>query len=688
MMFEGDLYLPEGSGLAPDKVAARNAKIGKLIEACDAPSVRPGVRLEWVSWQWLYCYGSRCCFSPSRSGRVYYLLGANGSGKSSFNEVVSLALFGKDSDPYVVNVDKPPGASAWAEASVEAGGETFVIRREFDVRGEKLSQTASVLAGGSGAVVVAGAKAVSDWICQYITPADFALMDRRDADLLGMKPAEQKAVLDGATQSGAFIARLEAVREARNAYKWMADGLGHARDAIVSAVERDPSDDDLVEIMRGPRAASEAIALCRAQLAFARAADAAADRKTTVAKRLTGGCCVVARPVAESEVRALAREEARARLAAKAADSALADIARREPPAPRAQREDPDYLSEKVERYRTAVELFRHVEACPSPYDERCSACVARHGADAARGRAAAARLAEMNIGDAAAVAQKLRGYEARLARASRDAEAARARADWNAELADAQAIADAAASDLRTAEAAAGEAFVAGQLFDLKLSADELRAAAAAPRSGISALLRSRLRALEARHCSGVAAAADLKAVRKHANREREGARRLAAAAEDCSKRAALLKEVHESTRDRFRDAYCDAAKKIADAANSVLRAAYDLELSAEWDGSSVIFRYRNAGGPLLPADKASGFERAAMSLAVKAALRSLRFGASCGWLVVDEATHGFDGDNAGRLSAMLDAIARLGATVVALVTSGNAHAVIDRGRLDFVDS
>lgn len=664
-----ELLLPDGIGFSPDKVAQRNAKTSKAIEvalALEARSRGPPERMLLLSvgWQWMYGYGAKCFFGPGPSGRPCFVRGANASGKSSFGEVVGLALFGQETGKafpaasYVVNVGKPNDACAWVEASCAVGDRLYRIRREFEAKDDKLAQTATVVEDGTGAVVAAGRSAVSEWVGRFVTAEDFLLLDRRDVDLLAMKPAEQKAILDRMCRSEAVQAEMEAAHEAKKAFKWMATALESARDALRAASASDPDDGALSDAMWEARQAARAVVVCRAQLAFASSSKARAS--ASLAGLVSDDA--VPRRVPEEELARLRDEEGAARSSSEVAAARLLDVLRREPPRRAVSKEDASYLLEKVERYSEADGLFRSIPPAVGAFDPRCWACVERHGADVERREATEKRLAEMGVGDAREVAAKLRGYEARLRKASED-EA------WEADISGARGDAEKAAARHREASEAHREARVSSQLFELGMTPAELRRYSL---SKLSSALQARMRSLLSAQNSRVAAASELKALRKRANDERTSSGRLSGAAEMCAARAARLKELHAAAASKHGSMYQEAAGELARSANGVIGAAYGIEISGEWTGTYVAFRFSTPSGAWIPVEKASGFERAVISLALKAALRELACGSSCGWMVIDEANSGFDEANAGKLEALLEGISSLGTTVVALVSSG----------------
>ena len=667
MIFESlkpeELLLPEGLGFSPDKVAHRNAKTSKAIEvALEARSCGPAERMRLVSvgWQWLYGYGAKCFFEPGPGGRPCFVRGANASGKSSFSEVVGLALFGAEASCYVVNVGKPDEARAWVEASCAVGDRIYRIRREFDAKNDKLAQTATVVEDGTGAVVAAGRPAVAEWVGRFVTAEDFLLLDRRDADILAMKPAELKAILDRMCRSEAVQAEMAAANEAKKAFKWMATALESARDALRAASASDPDDGALSDAMREAREAAREVVVCRAQVAFA------SSSKARASASLAGLVAddAVPRRVSGEELAILRDDESAARSASTAAEARLRDVIRREPPRRAVSKaEDSSYLVEKVERYREADDLFRSIPRAVGAFDPGCWACVERHGADVRRREAAEKRLAEMGVGDAREVAAKLKGYEARLKMASE-------REAWEAEIAGARGDADKAAARHREASEAHREARVANQLFELDMTPAELRSYSL---SKLPSALQARMRYLLNAQNSRVAAASELKALRKRANDERASSGRLSGEAEMCAARAARLKELHAAAASKHGSMYQEAASDLARSANAIIGAAYGIEISGDWTGSSVAFRFTTPGGAWIPVDKSSGFERAVISLALKAALRELGRGSSCGWMVIDEANSGFDEANAGKLEALLEGISNIGPTVVALVSSGS---------------
>lgn len=147
---------PESLSLAID-TAACNAEIEKLTEDFvkqTETARRENVSLLRIDWSWLLCYGPDNYFDFRMiDGKIALLNGPNASGKSSFLDVICVAIFGEptsgrsdmcpSTDDVVCNV-RPPHSRAHATLSFQVDGQEFEIHRAFVSRGTRQAKTATV----------------------------------------------------------------------------------------------------------------------------------------------------------------------------------------------------------------------------------------------------------------------------------------------------------------------------------------------------------------------------------------------------------------------------------------------------------------------------------------------------------------------------------------------------------------
>ena len=680
------------SGYHPDKVAERSARVLAAVEAARAAAggagagaERGALRLESVEWQWIYGFGegNSFCLGPAGAPATVAVTGKNASGKTAFVDVVSLALFGRESEgresrgrpASMVGEDKPPGAAAWAEASVEVDGSRFRVRREFSRKKDgKLGRTAMVTSEGSGAIVASGRAETDAWVAGFVTPGDFAIADVRDKDLLCMAPADQKAFMDAALKTGRTQARLDAVSESQKAHAWLGRAL--VASAEDSTCPDDPSDEALSGAMYDSKRAAADTCVLRAKLAFANIASAVFRDRRNLAKRLREAAGpVLPRDVGEAELSGLRQRAADAAQARRAAESDMraSERASAAPPAPARAGESVGYLQDKAAKYRRAVTAAERLRALGEPraFNEGCWACAEREGGSVRARLECARELEVLGVsGTAEEVAKKARNYERRLLQAQERCDAEARAEEWAA--AHGAAVARAARAR-EASESASRELEKALLERDLHASGGDPAALACAEDSGLADALRRRLAAARKREAESRVRSSALMALRRTANRQRARSAAYAEAGREMLDKAKALRLAHAQANQRFEDALCDAVERLAGETNAVLSSAYpSLSVRAEWHHrtSFVLWVSKGPGpGARLPVEKASGFERSAVSLALKAALRKTGLASSTGWMLVDEATAGFDDDNAALLPKMLRAIADgTGSHVIAL--------------------
>lgn len=207
-----------GDALGID-LSACNSDICKLADefsSTAAPVRKRNVRLLRLEWSWLLCFGPGNCFDfRTTDGSVALLNGPNASGKSSFLDVLCLAMFGEpsssrsgDSDDVVCNV-RPPDARAFASLRVEVDGNEYQIHRGFSTRAggsarkAKTAVVRRVLPEGNSEVEAEGSVKVREFVSRVLGTADgvssSSIVQQMDsASFFHQKPSHRRETVEAA----------------------------------------------------------------------------------------------------------------------------------------------------------------------------------------------------------------------------------------------------------------------------------------------------------------------------------------------------------------------------------------------------------------------------------------------------------------------------------------------------------
>jgi hypothetical protein len=273
--------LPDAIGT---KVGDRNSKILKKCAECAGSShssssaaeggsgggcvaAKTTYSLRCLRWSWLLCYGENNIFDFSLlNGRVALLSASNGSGKSAMLEVVCIALFGQsmpsrggkstladalcrwrpqESTPACCSIDVCLGGS---DESLPPT--VYRIARTFSASASSSRVTSSarvskiVPPNETLVTIKDGISAVNSWTASHIgSISDFLLSSlltqNGDADFFGMKPADQKALLDEALALDAARAMCDVLKDAKLAHASVLDSIQTAMETSLKTALQD-----------------------------------------------------------------------------------------------------------------------------------------------------------------------------------------------------------------------------------------------------------------------------------------------------------------------------------------------------------------------------------------------------------------------------------------------------------------
>jgi len=234
------------------KVNERNAKIKKRLESfCDSLTSNVGLgkrpfRFLKMTWDWLLCYGADNQFYFNKlDGKISTISGRNGHGKTSFLEIMLLALYGngfpsrsnRHHSASIISLVKPRNASCHVELTLSIDKLGMVrVHRTFYRQDDKKSVHAAKStkvdiwdpSTSTWNAVVSGKVAVDKWVDANVGTMDAFLLScmvsqNADADFFAMSPAEQKDMLDNALCIDTHTRYMELLKEARLAHMNIAD---------------------------------------------------------------------------------------------------------------------------------------------------------------------------------------------------------------------------------------------------------------------------------------------------------------------------------------------------------------------------------------------------------------------------------------------------------------------------------
>ena len=230
-------------------IESRNAKIRTLIECYDQErqrlnTVTHRVVLHAMEWDNLMCFGKGNHFNfQELEGRVGLLNGKNASGKSSFLDVLCIALFGEptagrrdiNGDALTAKIiydGKDSGDSACVTLWLWVDDKEYEVHRSFSWAGEnkvvaqpKITVVYEVMSETKVAIAE-GATVVNRWIHTHIGTVEEMLMSsilcqHDSTNFFYQKPADQRLLLERALHMETITAYQRILEESVKAHKYI-----------------------------------------------------------------------------------------------------------------------------------------------------------------------------------------------------------------------------------------------------------------------------------------------------------------------------------------------------------------------------------------------------------------------------------------------------------------------------------
>lgn len=240
-----------------DAIHKRNAVINGLIRGYEDTSqihsvARYNISLKYMQWDNLMCFGTNNYFDfESLTHKIGLLNGANASGKSSFLDVLCIAIYGRPTSSRneftgsnmtvkIINDFRGSYATCGVTLLVCINQETFEIHRTFssygdDARSNNIKPHITVVYKHQdqdrGKVVVAeGATTVDKWIQNRFGTSDEILMSTilcqsDTTNFFFKKKTEQRDILEKALNMDSITAYVKVLDETVKAHKYVIEKL-------------------------------------------------------------------------------------------------------------------------------------------------------------------------------------------------------------------------------------------------------------------------------------------------------------------------------------------------------------------------------------------------------------------------------------------------------------------------------
>jgi DNA repair exonuclease SbcCD ATPase subunit/DNA repair exonuclease SbcCD nuclease subunit len=257
------------------KLTDRNDKINKAIQEwlnhdqCKNV-VREAVCLLHMRWDYLMCFGEGNTFDFTKLKNTIALLnGKNAIGKSSFLDVLCIALYGqptkmrhlitgKKYTDKIIHDKKPKDGSANVKLTLAVGSVSYEIHRVFGTQSNKehLLKSIHVRLYKDRVLYLEGATKVDGWIEEHVGPMESVLMSSMlcQMDLNNffyLKHEDQKAILDRALSLESVSLYGKILKESILAHHDMINQLGPAIETLrLSMGNTPPMDNDQLEQLK------------------------------------------------------------------------------------------------------------------------------------------------------------------------------------------------------------------------------------------------------------------------------------------------------------------------------------------------------------------------------------------------------------------------------------------------------
>jgi DNA repair exonuclease SbcCD ATPase subunit/DNA repair exonuclease SbcCD nuclease subunit len=241
------------NAIIKDKIRERNDRITKSLSVSETYTNKCNdknqIKFLNMSWNWLLCYEENNTFDfLQMDDNISCLLGNNATGKTSFLEILIIALFGsgfpsrtnKSLSASIINYKRPANARSNVQLCFKINTRMFKISRAFSTQDStklhiisKGTHIDEYFADEGWKNIKSGKTSVDEWVKNNIGEKNTILMtsvisQNQDNDFLSCNALEQKDILDDILNVKEHTSLLAVLNEAQLAYKYI--------DSLISAV--------------------------------------------------------------------------------------------------------------------------------------------------------------------------------------------------------------------------------------------------------------------------------------------------------------------------------------------------------------------------------------------------------------------------------------------------------------------
>lgn len=250
----------EENEVIKNKIQERNLKIDKKLDAyIDSMATgnlcnKQPFRLLKMTWDWILCYGADNQFYFNKlDGNVSTISGRNGHGKTSFLEIILLALYGqgftsrnnKNNTNSIISIHKPSNVASQVAITfqIDTVG-MFKVSRAFHPNIKPVPSSSKHILlekwdseTSKWANIATGRLSVDKWIDSNIGPINSFLLScmvsqNADYDFFAMNPMDQKEMLDNALCIDTHSRYMELLKESRLGYHAISELISYSLSTI------------------------------------------------------------------------------------------------------------------------------------------------------------------------------------------------------------------------------------------------------------------------------------------------------------------------------------------------------------------------------------------------------------------------------------------------------------------------
>jgi DNA repair exonuclease SbcCD ATPase subunit len=243
-------------------------EVNKLEMSLCSDVVKNSLKLVYLEWKWLFCYADNCWIDFTDSERnICVINGDNSFGKSSFFDIICLALFGSNitsryNDKHsagVICTQKPTDLPAESSIIFEINGIEYSLHRRYQHKDihrleiKEVTLSEYDVSEEKYVIIKSGTKAINEWIGQNIGSKDQFLLScmltqKSDKDFFSLKAPEQTKLLEGALNIESIKLFENVFRVAINKHK-----------TIIKNTRDQRQDSDEIDVISSPELKSNGI---------------------------------------------------------------------------------------------------------------------------------------------------------------------------------------------------------------------------------------------------------------------------------------------------------------------------------------------------------------------------------------------------------------------------------------------